>query len=234
MSIGTLNVTEAIPAWKTVLGIAELAYKIIQVWKESASNKKRGLSINLSTAYFVPKPFTPFQWAKMCREEDYTQKARIVKSEIRSRLNQKSIHYSWHEPDVTILEGVLARGDRRLGPAILRAYKKGALFDAWSEMFRFDLWKEAFAETGVDPDFYTLRERPDDEIFPWDFIDCGVTKEFLKQEWLKAQSEITSPNCKLKCQGCGAARFFYLFFTERNCAARLKMQAVSVTIWIGV
>ena len=189
-------------------GIAHLAEKIAEEYYEVPKSERHGkVQVNVSTSFFVPKPFTPFQWAKMCREEDYTQKARIVKSEIRSQLNQKSIHYSWHEPDVTVLEGVLARGDRRLGPVILSAYKKGALFDAWTEMFRYDLWKEAFAETGVDPDFYTLRERPEDEIFPWDFIDAGVTKRFLLREWKQAAEEKVTPNCRAKCSACGARKY---------------------------
>ena len=108
---------------------------------------------------------------------------------------------------MTILEGVLARGDRRLGPVILKAYQKGALFDAWSEMFRFDLWKEAFAESGVDPDFYTLRERPDDEIFPWDFIDAGVTRSFLLREWKQSAKETVTPNCRQRCSGCGIRKY---------------------------
>ena len=132
------------------------------------------------------------------------EKARIVKNEIRSQLNQRSIHYSWHEPDVTILEGFLARGDRRCGEAILSAYRKGALYDAWSENFRFDLWKEAFRETGTDLDFYTIRERDLQELLPWDFIDAGVTREFLQREWGQAKKETVTPNCRQKCSGCGA------------------------------
>ena len=189
-------------------GIAHLAEKIAEAYYEIPKSQRQGkVQVNVSTSFFVPKPFTPFQWAGMWSEQDFREKAKLVKNEIRSQLNQKSIHYSWHEPDVTILEGVLARGDRRLGPVILKAYQKGALFDAWSEMFRFDLWKEAFAETGVDPDFYTLRERPDDEIFPWDFIDAGVTRSFLLREWRQAAKETVTPNCRQKCSGCGARKY---------------------------
>ena len=189
-------------------GIAHLAEKIAEAYYEIPKSQRQGkVQVNVSTSFFVPKPFTPFQWAGMWSEQDFREKAKIVKGEIRSQLNQKSIHYSWHEPDVTILEGVLARGDRRLGPVILKAYQKGALFDAWSEMFRFDLWKEAFAETGVDPDFYTLRGRPDDEIFPWDFIDAGVTRSFLLREWKQAAKETVTPNCRQRCSGCGIRKY---------------------------
>ncbi len=189
-------------------GIAHLAEKIAEAYYEIPKGQRQGkVQVNVSTSFFVPKPFTPFQWASMFREEDFVEKAKVVKNEIRSQLNQKSIHYSWHEPDVTILEGILARGDRRLGPVILEAYRKGALFDAWTEMFRFDLWKEAFAGTGIDPDFYTLRERADDEIFPWDFIDAGVTKKFLLREWKAAHQETVTPNCRMKCSGCGVRKY---------------------------
>ena len=159
------------------------------------------------TSFFVPKPFTPFQWAGMYREEDFVEKAKVVKSEIRAQLNQRSIRYSWHEPDVTILEGFLARGDRRCSKVILRAYEKGAIYDAWSESFDYNIWKESFAETNTDIDFYTLRERSTDEILPWDFIDAGVTKKFLIHEWEQAKKETVTPNCRQKCSGCGAMRY---------------------------
>ena len=124
-----------------------------------------------------------------------------------SLVNQRSIRYSWHEPDVTILEGFLARGDRRCSKVILRAYEKGAIYDAWSESFDYNIWKESFAETNTDIDFYTLRERSTDEILPWDFIDAGVTKKFLIHEWEQAKKETVTPNCRQKCSGCGAMRY---------------------------
>ena len=162
-------------------GIAHLAQKIAETYYEEVPKEKRNgkVQVNVSTSFFVPKPFTPFQWAGMYREEDFVEKAKVVKSEIRAQVNQRSIRYSWHEPDVTILEGFLARGDRRCSKVILRAYKKGAIYDAWSESFDYNIWKESFAETNTDIDFYTLRERSTDEILPWDFIDAGVTKKFL-------------------------------------------------------
>lgn len=189
-------------------GIAHLAEKIAERYYEIPKDKRNGkVQINVSTSFFVPKPFTPFQWAPMFREEEFIEKAKIVKNEIRSQLNQRSIRYSWHEPDVTVLEGFLARGDRRSSKVILKAYEKGALYDAWSESFRYDIWKEAFAETGVDMEFYTLRERDTDEILPWDFIDAGVSKEFMIREWKQAKAETVTPNCRQRCSGCGAKRY---------------------------
>ena len=189
-------------------GIAHLAEKIAEEYYEVPKDQRNGkVQINVSTSFFVPKPFTPFQWAGMYSEADFVEKAKIVKNEIRSQLNQRSIKYSWHEPDVTILEGFLARGDRRCADVILRAYQKGALYDAWSESFRYDLWKEAFADAGIDPDFYTLRERNTEEILPWDFIDAGVSKDFLIREWKHAHEETVTPNCRQRCSGCGVKQY---------------------------
>ena len=143
----------------------------------------------------------------MCTKEDYLGKAKVVKSEIRAQLNQKSIRYNWHEADVTVLEGFLARGDRKTADVIETAYRKGALYDAWSETFSWDIWEQSFTETGVNPDFYTLRQRDLDELLPWDFIDAGVTKEFLQREWKHATQEEITPNCRMKCSGCGAGRY---------------------------
>lgn len=190
-------------------GIAHLAERIAEEYYDTVPKEKRHgkVQIVVSTSFFVPKPFTPFQWAPMYTEQDFIHKAKVVKEEIRAQLNQKSIKYNWHEPDVTTLEGFLARGDRRASEVILKAYEKGALYDAWSESFRYDIWKEAFAETGIDIEFYTLRERNTDEILPWDFIDAGVTKEFLIREWKQAKGEVVTPNCRQKCAGCGARRY---------------------------
>ena len=190
-------------------GIAHLAERIAEEYYDTVPKEKRHgkVQIVVSTSFFVPKPFTPFQWAPMYTEQDFIDKAKVVKEEIRAQLNQKSIKYNWHEPDVTTLEGFLARGDRRASEVILKAYEKGALYDAWSESFRYDIWKEAFAETGIDIEFYTLRERSTDEILPWDFIDAGVTKEFLIREWKQAKGEVVTPNCRQKCAGCGARRY---------------------------
>ena len=189
-------------------GIAHLAEKIAERYYEIPKDQRNGkVQISVSTSFFVPKPFTPFQWTSMFREEDFIEKAKVVKEEIRAQLNQKSIRYHWHEPDVTVLEGFLARGDRRCADVILSAYRKGALYDAWSETFRYDLWKEAFRETGVSLEFYTMRERSTEEILPWDFIDAGVSKDFLKREWKNACEEKVTPNCRQQCSGCGARKY---------------------------
>lgn len=193
-----------------IRGIAELSNKIAATFFETVPKEKRvngKVQIVTSTSFFVPKPFTPFQWAPQCTKEEFVEKAYQTKKAITEQLNQKSIKYNWHEADASVLEGVLARGDRRLSQVLLKVYEKGCFYDAWSEYFRNDVWMETFEECGLSVDFYSHRERDLDEILPWDFIDCGVTKEFLKREWLKAQREEISENCKLKCQGCGANRF---------------------------
>ncbi|MCM1536115.1 MAG: TIGR03960 family B12-binding radical SAM protein [Clostridium sp.] len=193
-----------------IYGIAELSNKIAAAFFETVPKEKRTngrVQIVTSTSFFVPKPFTPFQWARQCTKEEFLEKAYKTKRAIAEQLNQKSIKYNWHETDASVLEGILARGDRRLSEVLLKVYEKGCFYDAWSEYFHNDKWMEAFAECGLEPDFYCNRERSPDEIFPWDFIDCGVTKEFLKREWLKSKQEQVSENCKVKCQGCGAMRF---------------------------
>lgn len=189
-------------------GIAHLAEEIAKKYYEIPKEQRHGrCQIVVSTSFFVPKPFTPFQWAGMFRKEDYLDKAHVVKEEIKAQLNQKSIKYNYHEADVTVLEGILARGDRRVADVLENVYRKGAIFDAWSEYFRYDAWLEAFKEEGIDPEFYTLRERPLDEIFPWDFISIGVSRKFLEKEWEKAKRGEVTPNCKVKCSGCGAAAY---------------------------
>lgn len=193
-----------------ILGIGDLSNKIAAAFFETVPKEKRvngKVQITTSTSFFIPKPFTPFQWAPMCTKEEFLDKAHLTKKGIMSQLNQKSIKYNWHEADVSVLEGVFARGDRRVSQAIRKAYEKGCMFDSWSEYFHNDLWLESFEECGLDIGFYTTRQRMDDEIFPWDFIDCGVTREFLLREWKKAKEQKVSPNCKAQCQGCGANRF---------------------------
>ena len=185
--------------------IARLADKIARRYYEIPKEQRNGkCQITVSSSFFVPKPFTPFQWTRMNTKDEFLGKARVVNQEVKDQLNRKSIKYNWHEADVTVLEGLLARGDRRVGAAILRAYEKGALYDAWGETFRNEVWQEAFDETGVDPDFYTVRERDWEEILPWDFINIGVTKKFLWREWERAQAEQVTPNCRAGCAGCGA------------------------------
>ena len=189
-------------------GIAWLAEKIAERYYEVPKEKRNGkCQIVVSTSFFVPKPFTPFQWAQMCTKDEFLHRAYIVNHEIKDQLNKKSIKYNWHEADVTILEGVLARGDRKVAKVIKKAYEKGCLFDSWTEGFKNELWMEAFAECGVDIDFYTIRKRELDEVFPWDFIDIGVTRKFLEREWKRAHEETVTPNCRMQCSGCGAAVF---------------------------
>ena len=183
-----------------VLGIAELVYKIIQAWKENAVNKKRGLRVHVATAYFVPKPHTPFQWEKQITPQEYLRRCKLLKEHFYS----KSIEYDYHSPDLSRLEAVFARGDRRLGPVIEEAVKNGARLDGWDEYFRYDIWQDAFAACGVDPDFYTVRGYGEEEMLPWDTIDVGVSKSFLRRERKRAYAETVTPDCRHGCAGCGA------------------------------
>ncbi len=193
-----------------IRGIAELSNQIAAVYFETVPKDKRGgnrVQIVTSTSFFVPKPFTPFQWAAQCTKEEFLEKAYLTRTAISEQLNQKSIKYNWHEADASVMECVLARGDRRLCQVIRRVYEKGEFFDAWGEYYKNENWLETLAECGLSADFYAHRERPLDEVLPWDFIDCGVTKEFLKRERERALREETSENCAQKCQGCGAGSF---------------------------
>lgn len=190
-------------------GIPELANDVAMLYYDTVpkENRKGKCQITISTSFFVPKPFTPFQWARMYPPGEYLRRAKIVNDHVKEMHNHKSIRYNWHEADVTVLEGVLARGDRRLCDTILYVYEHGGYFDAWNEYFDYDRWLEAFAATDIDPDFYTMRERDLDETLPWDFIDVGVTKEFLKREWKTALGETVTPNCRMRCSACGAKQF---------------------------
>ena len=189
-------------------GIAHLAEKIAKRYYEIPKDQRNGkCQITISTSFFVPKPFTPFQWAPMNTMDEFLGKARIVNAEVKEQLNRKSLKYNWHQADVTILEGILARGDRKVAKAILSAYRKGCIYDAWGEQFHYDRWLNAFEETGIDLDFYTTRKRDLDEVFPWDFIDIGVTKKFLQNEWKRATEETVTPNCRMQCSGCGAMKY---------------------------
>ena len=190
-------------------GIASLSERLSEEYFEVVPKEKRNgrVMINASASYFVPKPFTPFQWAPMISPTEFTRRAYYVKDSFAQQKNKKSLKFSYHDADITILEGVLARGDRRLCKVIYDVYKKGAIFDAWTEYFKFNRYSEAFEENGIDPDFYTLRERNDEEIFPWDHIDVGVTKQFLLREWNEAKKGIVTPNCREKCSGCGCTSY---------------------------
>ncbi|WP_022763905.1 TIGR03960 family B12-binding radical SAM protein [Butyrivibrio sp. XPD2006] len=193
-----------------IYGIGDIANKVAVEYFETVPKEKRGgrtIDIVASTSFFVPKPFTPFQWAPMNTKEEFLDKANKTRKGIMSQLNQKHIKYNWHEADASMMEGIFARGDRKLCDVILKAYEKGCVFDAWSEYFNFEKWMDTFKECGVDPFFYTTRQRADDEIFPWDLIDCGVTKAFLLREWKNALAGKKSMNCRQGCLGCGAASY---------------------------
>ena len=183
-----------------VLGIAELVYKVIQAWKAHATNKKRGLRVHVATAYFVPKPHTPFQWEPQITPEEYLRRCRLLKSHFYS----KSIEYNYHAPDLSRLEAVFARGDRRLGPVIEAAVAKGAKLDGWDEYFNYSYWFDAMNECGIDETFYTTRGFGEEEILPWDTIDVGVNKKFLLRERRQAYAETVTPDCREGCAGCGA------------------------------
>ena len=188
--------------------IAVLADKVARRYYEIPKDQRNGkCQITASSSFFIPKPFTPFQWARMYSNEEYIARAAIVKHAFQDQLNRKSLKYNWHDAEVTVLEGILARGDRRVGRAVLEAYRSGCIYDAWTENFHYEKWLEAFEKTGIDLAFYNERERGADEIFPWDFIDIGVTKQFLRREWERAMRGEVTPNCRQQCSGCGVARW---------------------------
>lgn len=183
-----------------VLGIAELVYKVVQAWKENAVNRKRGLRVHVATAYFVPKPHTPFQWEAQITPQEYLRRCKLLKEHLYS----KSIEYDYHSTELSRLEAVFARGDRRLGAVIEEAVKNGARLDGWDEYFRYDIWCDAFEKCGIPVDFYTVRGYGEEEILPWDMIDVGVSKKFLLRERHRAYAAQVTPDCRHGCAGCGA------------------------------
>ena len=189
-------------------GIAYLSEKVAETFYDlPVEQRQKRVQIVASSSFFVPKPFTPFQWAKQCTKEEFLRRAWLVRDTFQEMKNARSLKYNYHEADLSVLEGVLARGDRRVAPVIEEAYRRGALFDSWGENFDNDRWMAAFDACGVDPDFYTVRDRDLDEKLPWDFIDAGVSKEFLKREWKRAAEGTVTPNCRQGCAGCGARVF---------------------------
>ncbi len=188
-----------------VKGIAELAQKVVDVFYSIPKEIRKGrqLTVTVSTSSFVPKPFTPFQWEPQNRIETLIEKQKFLKENIKT----KSISYNWHQSHVSFLEAVFAKGDRRLADVLVAAQKKGCRFDGWDEHFSYEKWMEAFAECGVDPEFYAYRKIEHDEVLPWDHIDIGVRKEYLMEEHNRAYREETTPSCREKCMGCGAASF---------------------------
>ena len=183
-----------------VLGIADVAARVMHAWRESAQNKQRGVRITVSTSWFVPKPHTAFQWEPQISKDEYERRVALLRDAIKT----KTVTYNWHDSDTSFLEAVLARGDRRLGKVLETAWRKGAHLDAWEEYFSLDRWLEAFDECGVDPAFYAYRRREKDELMPWDMISSGVTKEYLWREHENAVSGVTTPDCRTRCNGCGA------------------------------
>ena len=186
-----------------VLGIADLAEKVYQAWKETTPNPKRGVTITVSTAWFVPKPHTAFQWEPQISMEEYQRRVKLLRDHMRGR----SIRYNWHDSQTSFLEAVFARGDRKVAEVIETAWRSGAKFDAWSEGFDFDRWLEAFSTCGVDPAFYANRVRDKDERFPWDVTSVGVSRQFLWRERERAYAASTTPDCRTQCSGCGANHF---------------------------
>ena len=183
-----------------VKGIADLVYKVIKTWQQHASNKKRGLRVHVSTSFFIPKPFTPFQWEKQDTPEEYTRKQRLLNS----YMTAKAVEYNWHAPDLSQLEAVLARGDRRLCAVLEEVVNNGGRLDGWDEYFSYETWMKAFETCGIDPAFYTTRGYGKDEIFPWQTISIGVRRDFFWHEREQAYRSVITPDCRRQCTGCGA------------------------------
>ena len=183
-----------------VLGIADLAARVMHAWRESAVNKQRGVRITVSTSWFVPKPHTAFQWEPQISKEEYERRVALLREAIKT----KTVTYNWHDSDTSFLEAVLARGDRRLGKVLETAWRKGAKLDAWEEYFSLERWLEAFEECGIDPHFYANRQRERGELMPWAMISSGVTENYLWRERERAFEAVTTPDCRTQCNGCGA------------------------------
>ena len=183
-----------------VLGISDVAARVMHAWRESAQNKQRGVRITVSTSWFVPKPHTAFQWEPQISKDEYERRVALLRDAIKT----KTVTYNWHDSDTSFLEAVLARGDRRMGKVLETAWRKGAHLDAWEEYFSLDRWLEAFDECGLDPHFYANRTRSEDELLPWSMISSGVTQDYLKRERHQAYASLTTPDCRTRCNGCGA------------------------------
>ncbi|MBU5434340.1 TIGR03960 family B12-binding radical SAM protein [Pseudoflavonifractor sp. MSJ-37] len=187
-----------------VLGIADLAEKVYQTWREVTPNRSRGVKITVSTAFFVPKPHTAFQWEPQISREEYERRVKLLREHMKGR----SISYHWHDPETSVLEAVLARGDRRLADLLETVWRKGAKFDTWDEYFDYDRWMEAFADCGIDPAFYANRTRDKDEILPWTPTSVGVSTKFLWREREQAYKGVITPDCRKQCTGCGADKLY--------------------------
>jgi radical SAM family uncharacterized protein len=190
--------------FEDIEGISDLGQKVVDAYMKTPKEKRgKGLNITISTSFFVPKPFTPFQWEAQDSMEVFGKKQSFLKSKIKTRY----IKYNWHDPQLSFLEAIFSRGDRKLSKVLLKAFEKGCKFDSWGEHFKFDKWMEAFDECGIDPQFYANRKRSYDEVLPWDHIDTGISKKFLQREYEKAERQEVTSNCRISCSGCGAAVF---------------------------
>ena len=188
-----------------IVGIAEMANQVLHCWREHAKNKNRGVKITVSTSWFVPKPHSPFQWEAQITKDEYLRRVNLLRSSITAR----NVTYNWHDAETSLIEAVLSRGDRRVADAIEAVWRDGGRLDAWTDSYVYDRWMKAFADTGVDPDFYAHRERAVDEVLPWDTIDVGVRKQHLIRERERAYQSALSPDCRRQCAACGAARLLH-------------------------
>ncbi len=183
-----------------VLGIADLAEKVYRIWREVTPNRSRGVKITVSTAFFVPKPHTAFRWEAQISRAEYERRVKLLRDHIRNR----AIVYRWHDPETSLLEAVFARGDRRMAEVLECAWRKGAKLDTWNEYFDYGRWQEAFADCGVDPDFYAARVRDKEELLPWSVTSVGVRPAFLWREREQAYKAAITPDCRRQCTRCGA------------------------------
>ena len=188
-----------------IVGIAEMANQVLHCWREHAKNKNRGVKITVSTSWFVPKPHSPFQWEAQITKDEYLRRVNLLRSSITAR----NVTYNWHDAETSLIEAVLSRGDRRVADAIEAVWRDGGRLDAWTDYFSFERWMKAFADTGIDPDFYAHRERATDEVLPWDMIDVGVRKQHLIRERERAYASALSPDCRHQCAACGAAKLLH-------------------------
>ena len=185
-----------------IVGIADMAGRILHCWRENAKNKNRGVKITVSTSCFIPKPHSPFQWEAQISREEYLRRVNLL----RSSINSRNVVYNWHDADTSVVEAVLSRGDRRLGPVLEEVWRNGGRLEAWTDYFSFDRWMDAIEKHGLDAAFYAERERSVDEVLPWDMIDVGVRKAHLAHEREMCYASQLSPDCRHQCAGCGALR----------------------------
>ena len=185
-----------------IVGIADMAGRIVHCWRENAKNKNRGVKITVSTSCFIPKPHSPFQWEAQISREEYLRRVNLL----RASINSRNVVYNWHDADTSVVEAVLSRGDRRLGAVIEEVWRSGGRLEAWSDYFSCQRWMDALDRFGLSADFYACRERSTDEILPWDMIDVGVRKEHLKRERERCYASELSPDCRHACSACGALR----------------------------